>query len=84
MSLSRRLRVLILGLAVQVCAASHALAQCAMCKEAVDADKAAGGNVADGISYAILLMLSLPLLIGSAFGFAIWRAYKKAGACAIS
>ncbi len=53
-------------------------AQCAMCKEAVDADKAAGGRIADGIAYSILFMLSLPLLIISGFGLALWRAYRRA------
>ncbi|KAA3606109.1 MAG: hypothetical protein DWQ01_18120 [Planctomycetota bacterium] len=52
--------------------------QCAMCKEAVDNDKAAGGGIADGISYSILFMLALPLLVLSGFGFAVWRAYRNA------
>lgn len=53
-------------------------AQCAMCKEAVDADKAAGGGIADGIAYSILFMLSLPLLILSGFSLALWRASRRA------
>lgn len=52
--------------------------QCAMCKEAVEAEKASGSGLADGISMSILFMLSLPLLILGGFALAIWRAYRKA------
>ena len=76
---SIRLRTVLAGAAVcLLLAAPRAAAQCAMCKEAVDGSKAAGGGLADGISASILFMLSLPLLIGGGFGVAIWWAYHKA------
>ncbi|HEX9793518.1 MAG TPA: hypothetical protein VGC54_05995 [Planctomycetota bacterium] len=61
-------------------AAPAAVAQCAMCKEAVDADKALGGGLADGISMSILFMLALPVSVLGGFSFAIWRAYRNAEA----
>lgn len=77
---SRALRALLPALLVQIWAAGPLLAQCDMCKEAVDGDKAAGGSVADGISMSILFMLALPPLVLGGFGFAVWRSYRKAGA----
>ena len=84
MTLRRTLLPAMAALLILAIAAEPALAQCAMCKEAVDADKAAGGSVADGISYSILFMLSLPPLVLGGFGLAVWRAYRKADASSIS
>ncbi|TAH39591.1 MAG: hypothetical protein EYC70_02040 [Planctomycetota bacterium] len=53
--------------------------QCAMCKETLEAEKASGGSLSDGISLSILFMLSLPLLILGGFSLALWRAYRRAG-----
>ena len=53
-------------------------AQCAMCKETVDSDKASGGNLADGISGSILFMLALPVTVLGGFSLALWRAYRNA------
>ncbi len=59
--------------------AAHGLAQCAMCRENVLAAKEGGDSgLADGIHESILFMLSLPLLVGGSFCFALWRAGRAA------
>ena len=60
--------------------ASEALAQCAMCKDALEkgAD-GPGSHLHEGISWAILLMLGLVFVaIPAGFALAIWRSYRKA------
>lgn len=74
-----RILLLLAAAAALALLPAEAWTQCAMCKETVDGDKAAGGSLADGISLSILFMLSLPPLIFGGFGFALWRAYRKAG-----
>lgn len=79
MNARHRSLVVLLALAFLLSLAEVLPAQCAMCKEALDNEKATGNSgLADGISMSILFMLSLPLTIAGGFSFALWRAYKKA------
>jgi cbb3-type cytochrome oxidase subunit 3 len=55
------------------CFVTVLLAQCPMCKMAVESDMKAGGTVGRGLNTGILYMLSAPYLLVGGIAFLWWK-----------
>ena len=57
------------------------VAQCPMCKAAVESQEGASGNaLQEGLNHGILYLFVLPYLCVGIFMFFVWRYYRKAKA----
>ena len=66
-----------LGFTLLFCVAGEVMAQCPMCKAAVETGKADGPSpMAEGLNNGILYLFVLPYLMVGLIGFLLYRGYK--------
>ena len=76
-SIHKKYSLLVFIVVLMVFPSMEALAQCPMCRAAVETNLAQGGTEGKGLNTGILYMLSLPYLLIATIGFLWWKNKKE-------
>ena len=71
-------RMIFLFLLASLVLVGPALAQCPMCKRALEAEDPEAAGLARGFYWGILLLVAAPFVLLGFLGGVIWNSYRKA------
>ena len=69
--------IILLALICLLAVANDAVAQCPMCKTAVESGLKEGKSTGRGLNDGILYLLAMPYVFAGTIGFFWYRAYRK-------